>query len=538
MVICSSSVNISTSRVTLDSLFIAMEYIWLKALWLILLNLPRSKAVNCLNLKERCKMSEDECAGLWATAERMCDLSGGNCQPKSLMNCNLTLFYFTERYPDFKSCTCSDDIYCTIKKLLGKNCNSKSVPTIPAGPLKQEHPNIQKEFMPKISVGPSSGKANDCISAKILCKKDYNCLSLYENFKMQCMHPHECVLNDAVQSCLTAWNELKKTVMGNCICLNSTKRKCLKVWNSIYNNTCLQHNLDSYSSQGTLNLDWGGSSLRNIEFGGPKSCLDVAALCVGDSVCNRHLAGLMKACPVNRTACNVKDCKRTIRAFYETMPFNMSQMLAFCNCDQSHEACQHAGSVLHSKSCTGHSDVSISCLHVVHSCLDNELCRERYGVYQSKCWEPLSRCHNNRSCLLGLHKEDLTCSGSDECRAAYIRTLGTKLQIPCTCHRGLNYEEQHLCGLFSHTLNNTSCLKRFTTNNIQASYSNTQGEQLRSGSPNIFSADAVFYILISGIILLTLVQIVLLTLLQIRACKAQKKTAAQRGNVSQSLINS
>ncbi|XP_069829520.1 GDNF family receptor alpha-like isoform X2 [Dendropsophus ebraccatus] len=489
-----------------------MKYIWLKALWLILLNLPRSQAVNCSDLKEKCKMSADECAGLWTTTEQVCDLSGVNCQLKSLMNCNMTIFYFTETYPDFKACTCSEDIYCTVKKLLGKNCNSKNVPTIPDRPIYHEHTNIQKEFMSKISVGSLPGKANDCISAKQLCKKDHNCLSLYENFKIQCIHPHECILNDAVQSCLTAWSELKKTVLGNCVCLNSTKRRCIKVWNSIYNNTCLQHSkerqistysedknyftavdFDSYSSQGTLNLEWDSSLLKDIEFGGPKSCFDVAALCLEDSVCNRHLAALMKACPADGTACNVKDCKRTIRAFYETMPFNMSQMLAFCECDQSHKACQLAGDVLHSKSCTANYDVPISCLHVIQSCLDNELCSERYGIYQSKCWEPFSRCGNNRSCLLGFHKEDVTCSGSDECRAAYIRTLGTKLQIPCTCSGELNYEDQHLCELFSHTLNNTSCLKRITAIKIHASYIDSQGEQLKSSGTQRFPAGKMLY---------------------------------------------
>ncbi|XP_075719796.1 GDNF family receptor alpha-like [Rhinoderma darwinii] len=524
------------------------------ALWLILLILPRSQAINCLNLKERCRMSEDECAGLWNATDTMCDLSGLNCQLKNLMNCNLTIVYFTDRYPDFKACTCSEDIYCTIKKLLGKNCNSKGEATIPAGPIKREHSIIQKGFMqnPKISVSTSSGKANDCFVAKQVCKDDPNCLFLYENFQIHCIHPHECILNDALQSCFTAWSELKKTLMGNCLCPNSTKRKCIKVWNSIYNNTCLQHAkerqlstysedkndfsaLDPYSFQGTINLDWDTSSLKNMEYRGPKSCLDVATLCVGDSVCNRHLAALMKACPVNGTACNVKDCKRTIRAFYETMPFNISQIMAFCDCDQSHETCHLAGDVLHSKSCTGHSDVPISCLHVVSSCLDNELCRERYGIYQSKCWEPVSRCRNNRSCLLALHKEDLTCSGSDECHAAYIRTLGTKLQIPCTCNIVLNYEEQHLCSLFFHILHSKSCLKRVTAPNIHASYSDSQGEQIISTGPH---ADAVIYIIAytSGIILIS--GIILLTLLQTRACRSQKKTAVPRGNVSESLMNS
>ncbi|XP_069582854.1 GDNF family receptor alpha-like isoform X2 [Ranitomeya imitator] len=396
-----------------------MKYIWFAALWLITLYLPRLQAINCLHMKEKCRMSEDECAGLWNTTERMCDLSGVNCQLKSLMNCNLTIFYFTQRYPDFKACTCTENIYCTIKKLLGKNCIPKSD-----------------------------------------------------------------------------------------------------------------------SSQGTMNLDWDMSSLKNMEFGGRKSCLDVAALCVRDSVCNRHLAALMTACPANGTACNVKDCKRTIRSFYETMPFNMSQMLAFCDCNESHETCHHAGDVLHSKSCTSHSDVPVSCLHVISSCLDNELCRERYGIYQSNCWEPVSRCRNNKSCLLGLHKEDMTCSGSDECRAAYIRTLGTKLQIPCVCNSGLYNEEYHLCELFSHILHSKSCLKRLTSINIHASYSDSQGEQIISTSPHTFHADAVIYIIAytSGIILIS--GIILLTLLQTRSCRAQKKTAVPRGNVSESLMNS
>ncbi|XP_075124487.1 GDNF family receptor alpha-like [Leptodactylus fuscus] len=526
-----------------------MKYIWFTAFWLILLNLPKSQAINCLNLKERCKMSDDECAGLWSATEQVCEFSGVNCQLKNLMICNSTIFMFTEKYPDFKACICSEDIYCTIKKLLGKNCNPKTVPTLTTESVKQKHSIFQKGFIQsgKILVDTSSGKVNDCISAKQSCKEDHHCFSLYENFQIQCNHPNKCILGDAVQNCLTAWSDLKKTVIGNCVCLNSPKRKCIKVWNSINNNTCLHYakesqistysnTLESASSQGTINLEWDASSLKNMEFGGPKSCYEAATLCLGDSVCNRHLAALMKACPVNGTTCNVKDCKRTIRAFYESMPFNMAQMLAFCDCDQSHEVCHLSGEVLHSKSCTAHSDDHISCLHVVSSCLDNELCRERYGIYQSKCWEPVSRCRNNRNCLLGLHKEDLTCSGNDKCHAAYIRTLGTKLQIPCTCNNGLNYEEKHLCEIFSHILHKKSCLKKNTAINTHASYSDSQGEQIISTSSHTFQADAVIYIIAytSGIILIS--GIILLTLLQTRSCRSQKKSSVPQGNASESLI--
>lgn len=105
------------------------------------------------------------------------------------------------------------------------------------------------------------------------------------------------------------------------------------------------------------------------------SCFKVAALCIGDSVCNKHLAVLMKSCPVNGNTCIVKDCHKTMRSFYETMPFNVSQMLAFCYCDQFNEDCQRAGEVLHSRSCTATTDILVPCVRVVNSCLENDLCR-------------------------------------------------------------------------------------------------------------------------------------------------------------------
>ncbi|XP_063775724.1 GDNF family receptor alpha-like [Pseudophryne corroboree] len=536
-----------------------MKYICCTAFWFVLLNFPASQPLHCHKLREECRISQDECGGLWNATERMCDYSGVNCQLKNVVNCNLTIYYFTEKYPEFKACTCAKDIYCTVKKLLGKDCNPKNEHAAPEGTMLQESSIIHKGFMhhPKIIDATSSGKANDCILAKQLCKENHNCFSLYENFKSQCIQPQECIVNDAVQSCLTAYSEFRKTVMGNCVCLNSTKRKCLKIWNSIYNNTCLQHakerqispnsggkrdssvlDMSSYSSQVTINSEWDTSSLRNIANGGPISCLDVATLCIGDSVCNRHLAALMKACTIIGNVCNVKDCQRTIQSFYETMPFNVSQMLAFCDCPQSHEDCQRAGDVLHSKSCTVHTDAPMSCLRVVSSCLENELCRERFRTYQSKCWEHANRCHNNKDCLFALNKKDLTCSGSDECRAAYIGTLGTKLHTPCTCSAGLDYDNQYLCDLFSHILHGKSCLNRLTVRNIHASYSDTQGKQRITTDSHTSQSDALVYIIAytSGIILIS--GIILLTLLQTRACRSQQKSPVPKGNASESLMTS
>ncbi|XP_077343942.1 GDNF family receptor alpha-like [Lithobates pipiens] len=533
-----------------------MRHISCTALWLILLNLSVLQASHCKSLKEKCRNSKDECEGLWNATQRFCEFSGIDCQLRNLMNCKSTISYFTKAYPEFKACTCSEDIYCSIKKLLEMECIPEQVQNVPLGPIKQEISIIQKSSMhhPRKIDTTLPGKANDCMLAKQLCKENHNCFSLYENFKSQCIHPQECTLNDAVQSCLTAWNELRETVMGNCVCLNSTKRKCIKVWNSIYNNTCLQHakerhifkhseskndytalDIDSYSSQVTINLEWDTSSLKDIEYEGPMSCLKVAQLCIGDSVCNKHLAVLMKSCPVNGNTCIVKDCHKTMRSFYESMPFNVSQMLAFCDCDQSNEDCQRAGEVLHSRSCTAHTDIPDSCVRVVNSCLENDLCRERYEVYQSKCWEHTSRCQNERSCLLGLTREDPTCSASEECRAAYIGTFGTKLQTPCTCDPEHDYEEHHLCHLYYHILNGRSCLKRITARNIHASYSDTKEEQLPK--PHTYQSDPTIYIIAytTGIVLIF--GIILLTLLQTRGCRSRKTINVPRRNASEGLMN-
>ncbi|KAM9316589.1 GDNF family receptor alpha-like [Gastrophryne carolinensis] len=471
-----------------------------------------------------------------------------NCQLKNAMDCNLAIYDFTQKNPEFIACICSEDIYCTIKKIIGKECIQRHVQNVPIRPKKQDISGVEKSHHPKIT-NPRSAKVNDCMEAKQLCKEDSSCRSLYENFKSQCIHPQECTLSDSVQNCWTAWSKLKTTVMGNCVCINSSKRKCLKVWKSMYNNTCLQlakeRQLSTNSEDNTdltdsdmesnsyqmIILDWNKSTLKDIEYIG-MSCLEVAKLCIADPICNSLLAARMKACTVNENECNLKSCQKIIQLSYESMPFNISQMLAFCDCEQSHENCEHAKDTLHSRPCTAPADMPLfSCPHVVDSCLNNEFCSQRYEVYLKKCWEHASRCHNDKDCLLGLMKRDLICSASDDCRAAYIGTLGTKLQTPCTCDVGLSNFEDHLCGLYFHMLHSKSCF-RTMAKNINALHSDSQDK------PLTFQGDAVIYIIAytSGMILIS--GIILLTLLHARACRSQRKRALPRRNASENLMNS
>lgn len=108
---------------------------------------------------------------------------------------------------------------------------------------------------------------------------------------------------------------------------------------------------------------------------GIQSCLEVAEACVGDVVCNTQLAAYLKACSANGNLCDVKHCQAAIRFFYQNMPFNIAQMLAFCDCAPSDIPCQQSKEALHSKPCAVNVVPPPSCLDVIHSCRNDELCR-------------------------------------------------------------------------------------------------------------------------------------------------------------------
>nr|KAF6341261.1 GDNF family receptor alpha like [Myotis myotis] len=200
---------------------------------------------------------------------------------------------------------------------------------------------------------------------------------------------------------------------------------------------------------------------------GIRSCLEVAEMCVGDAVCNAQLALYLKACSANGNLCDVKHCQAAIRFFYQNMPFNIAQMLAFCDCAPSDIPCQQSKEALHSKPCAVNTVPPPTCLNVIRSCRNDELCRRRYRTFQSKCWQPVTRkCHEDETCISTLGKQDLICSGSDDCKAAYMGTLGTVLQVQCTC-RTMSQSEESLCKIFQHMLHRRSCFNYSALSNVK-----------------------------------------------------------------------
>ncbi|NXC15745.1 GFRAL protein, partial [Corythaeola cristata] len=203
-------------------------------------------------------------------------------------------------------------------------------------------------------------------------------------------------------------------------------------------------------------LQWSLSALSKQAYTANRTCLDVNKECVEDEVCNKQLSLYLKVCSVNKK-CNMEECQAAIRFFYQNMPFEVAQMMTFCDCIQPDESCHRAKELLHGKPCAVTKVPLPSCLNVIHVCEENKLCRKKYRTFWSKCWRYVTKkCYDDEACLETLIKGDMPCSANADCKAAYISNWGTMLRVECTC-QNLPPVEHSLCKLFHHMLHSKSC---------------------------------------------------------------------------------
>ncbi|KAK1170913.1 hypothetical protein AOXY_G7863 [Acipenser oxyrinchus oxyrinchus] len=209
-----------------------------------------------------------------------------------------------------------------------------------------------------------------------------------------------------------------------------------------------------------VKLLWESSALAKFEHGSSRSCLEMTMFCIQDEICNRLLVPQVKACSENHNKCNATQCQRAVQKFYDNLPPKVAGMLVFCDCGPSDEPCQQVQGILHARLCSGDRDLPPTCLEVIDKCMEDTFCRERYELLQSKCWgDEKGLCQdydNDKDCLLTTAEESTTCMRYHECRAAYIGTRGTFLQVPCTCN-GLQNTEQSTCKQFQNMLHHRSC---------------------------------------------------------------------------------
>ncbi|NXV94111.1 GFRAL protein, partial [Calonectris borealis] len=320
-------------------------------------------------------------------------------------------------------------------------------------------------FMYFISI--SSAQTTDCLHLREQCINAANgCESVWNVVEDVCnisVLGNRCKAEDAIgcnriiQVLADAYPEFK-----NCVCTTDDLcsittllgKQCSIDKDMVYHLCLYLFVLDNISTE--TKLQWSLSALSKQAYTANRTCLDVNKECVEDEVCNKQLSLYLKVCSVNKK-CNMEECQAAIRFFYQNMPFEVAQMMTFCDCSQPDESCHRAKELLHGKPCAVTAVPPPSCLNVIHMCEENELCRKKYTTFRSKCWRHVTKkCYDDEACLETLIKGDMPCSANADCKAAYISNWGTMLRVECTC-QNLPPAEQSLCKLFHHMLHSKSC---------------------------------------------------------------------------------
>ncbi|XP_074394323.1 GDNF family receptor alpha-like isoform X6 [Zonotrichia albicollis] len=509
------------------------------------------QTTDCLHLREQCINAGNGCESVWNVVEDACNISvlGNRCKAEDSVGCNRIIHVLADEYPEFRNCVCTTDDICSITTLLGELCS-----------INKDYLESPSGSDPELGVRPPRSPADpgSCSVARRLCREQPRCWAAHRSFQRHCRAPAGTCSSPRPASCLLAWKELSTTPLGRCTCPEPRRARCITIWKGIFNNPCLQHSQESQASgagdsdgsddddnadlDGEKNLvtdtnnismetklQWGLSALSKQAHTTNRTCLDVNRECVEDEVCNKQLSLYLKLCSVNKK-CNVEGCQAAIRFFYGNMPFEVAQMMIFCDCIQHDESCYRAKELLHGKPCAVTVVPPPSCLNVIQMCEENELCRKKYTTFRSKCWRHVTKkCYNDEACLETLLKDDVPCSATADCKAAFVSSWGTMLLTECTC-QNVPAVEQPLCELFHHMLHSKSCFRDLRQISIQKKgfhWVNTEmprekisGAQLHSSAIN---GETVYIIAYSSCIALIL-GIVLLTLLKIRACRTKHES--------------
>ncbi|XP_050996639.1 GDNF family receptor alpha-like [Acomys russatus] len=368
----------------------------------------------------------------------------------------------------------------------------------------------------------SSSHTNDCVYLMQQCLIDTDgCEQAWRSVEDTCIVPDDsCKINNSSHCNLRIQSLVEKNVqLKECLCtddLHCTANTLLG--KKCYNKTDNMKKDSKYKGNLTTPLYHG--------FKQTQSCLEVTEACVGDMVCNAQLALYLKACSANGKLCDVKHCQEAIRFFYQNMPFNTAQMLAFCDCAQSDIPCQQSKETLHSKPCALNVFPLLTCLGVIHTCRNDELCRTRYQTFQTECWPRVTgKCHEDETCIGMLGKHDLTCSASDSCKAAYLGTFGTVLQVPCAC-RSITQNEEPLCMAFQHMLHSKSCFN-YPSPNVKdiSSYKRTHSKEIAlTGFNSPFNGDLIYAV----VCMVVTMGIFLLVILKLRISSKKRDSSANK----------
>ncbi|XP_071399912.1 GDNF family receptor alpha-like [Centroberyx affinis] len=292
-----------------------------------------------------------------------------------------------------------------------------------------------------------SSKSSDCLAVLDDCVSDL------------------CKSEQAFGSCICEVNDEGCQIKGSKVCNMTIQtildqfpslQRCMCAWEeelcvSIQALATQCHQKPAQQKRSTSVTDWQSSSLIGYVYDGAGSCLKQMNVCLQDEICNRHLM-LLHACSADQ--CNNTHCQQVTQHFYAGMPYNVAEMLVMCECESWDQGCLRMKSTLQSGTC---GEEIWTCQDGLNRCLGDWHCSNVLKTFQTKCWED-TQCvdDDDRSddCI-GQMDPALILGGDFQCKMAFLATVGTALQHPCTC-KGLYNEDLLKCNVLHDIFHNRS----------------------------------------------------------------------------------
>ncbi|XP_057193187.1 GDNF family receptor alpha-like isoform X2 [Triplophysa rosa] len=252
--------------------------------------------------------------------------------------------------------------------------------------------------------------------------------------------------NNTLQMTLT-----RSPALGECLCYSSDPCSTLQ-------QMCSQCQHHSAQENKKHDAEWqtGGQIDHRIN----RSCLEEIMACIEDEMCNRKMVPFVQACSAYH--CKSLQCRQAMGHFYSTLPHSRAETMVFCECDREDQECQQMKDSLHSGSCvTDESQTPWTCLEMLDSCSGDVLCRQIFNSYLSDCFgaekAPLDHQYS-ASDWLQLLDPDFFLGEQQQCRVAFVATMGSVLHHPCICDR-LHHQDLHKCTRLQQLFQNKSLFK-------------------------------------------------------------------------------
>ncbi|XP_056327366.1 GDNF family receptor alpha-like [Danio aesculapii] len=280
-----------------------------------------------------------------------------------------------------------------------------------------------------------ASRSTDCISHMDACVSPHVCKSQQSALRQTCHYKDGvCRMTDAEQCTGSLQMMLAGSpVLQGCVCSLTDPCRTLQ---QLYSH-CQPH--------WVLHAD--------------RPCLTEIAACLGDESCNRPMVPLLQECKAS--SCN--RCTEAIRQFYSALPHSVAETLVFCECGGQDQQCQEMKALIHYGSCVGEqTQTPWTCLEALDSCFEDPSCRQVFSGFLSKCFEAEESAFDSTSDWLYLLDPDFFLGEEVECRAAFVKTVGSVLHHPCTC-AGLHHHHQYKCDELKLIFQDKSLFKRSRT---------------------------------------------------------------------------